>query len=86
MFKIYKISDVNIYTDYSPTNTSATFKDSIQYNNFNLFSVQKLKYKPKAITDAVFITKGSLFSDLNSVFQHPTQSETVNVRVLRSTL
>ena len=66
-FKVFKISDVNIYTDYSATNNSAIFADSTTYNNFNLFSHSKLKYKPKAITDAVFITKGSLFSDVRTV-------------------
>lgn len=66
-FKIFKISDVNIYTDYSATDKNNVFADSITYNNFNLYSHTKLKYKPKAITDAVFITKGSLFSDLRTV-------------------
>lgn len=62
-FKIYKISDVNIYTDYSPANSKTPIKDSTTYNNFNLYSYKKLKYKPRAITDAVFISKGSTFSD-----------------------
>ena len=66
-FKIYTISDVNIYTDYSATNNSKVFADSTTYNNFNLYSHSKLKYKPKAITDAVFITKGSLFADSRTV-------------------
>ncbi|MCD0463953.1 BamA/TamA family outer membrane protein [Flavobacterium sp. ENC] len=62
-FKLYKISDVNIYTDYSPANSKTPIKDSTTYNNFNLYSYKKLKYKPRAITDAVFISKGSTFSD-----------------------
>ncbi len=66
-FKIFKISDVNIYTDYTSTNNSTIFTDSTTYNNFNLYSHSKLKYKPKAITDAVFITKGSLFDDTRTV-------------------
>jgi hypothetical protein len=66
-FKIYKISDVNIYTDYSATTINSKITDSTTYNNFNLYSHRKLKYKPKAITDAVFITKGSLFADFRTV-------------------
>ncbi|WKL47149.1 BamA/TamA family outer membrane protein [Flavobacterium pectinovorum] len=62
-FKLYKISDVNIYTDYSPTNAKTKINDSTAYNNFNLYSYKTLKYKPRAITDAIFITKGSTFSD-----------------------
>ncbi len=66
-FKIYKISDVNIYTDYSATNSNDKITDSTTYNNFHLYSHEKLKYKPRAITDAVFITKGSLFADFRTV-------------------
>lgn len=66
-FKIYKISDVNIYTDYSAANNNLKITDSTSYNNFNLYSHSKLKYKPKAITDGVFITKGSLFADYKTV-------------------
>lgn len=62
-FKLYKISDVNIYTDYSPTNAKTKINDSTTYNNFNLYSYKTLKYKPRAITDAIFINKGSTFSD-----------------------
>jgi outer membrane protein assembly factor BamA len=66
-FKIYKISDVNIYTDYSPTNSNSKITDSTTYKNFNLYSHEKLKYKPYAITDAIFITKGGLFADNKTV-------------------
>ena len=37
-FKIYKISEVNIYTDYSATNNNTIITDSTTYNNFNLYS------------------------------------------------
>ena len=66
-FKLYKISDVNIYTDYSSNSNTLNIKDSTVYKNFNLFSQKKLKYKPKAITDAVFITKGSSYADFKTV-------------------
>ena len=62
-FKIYKINKVNIFTDISANKKSQKNIDSVSYKDFDLFSSGKLKYKPKAITDAVFITKGSLFSD-----------------------
>ena len=65
-FKIYKISDVHIYTDYSPTNANI-ISDSTSYKNFQLYSINKLKYKPSAITDAVFISKGGVFADNKTV-------------------
>jgi outer membrane protein assembly factor BamA len=66
-FKIYKISQVNIITDYKASKKNTIISDSISYKNFNLYSFDKLKYRPKAITDAIFITKGSLFADANTV-------------------
>ncbi|SDW99477.1 translocation and assembly module lipoprotein TamL [Flavobacterium degerlachei] len=66
-FKIYRISDVNIYTDYSPNNNTLKITDSTSTKNFNFYSQNKLKYKPHAITNAIFITKGSLFADNKTV-------------------
>jgi hypothetical protein len=66
-FKLYKISDVNIYTDYSSSKESLNLTDSTVYKNFNLFSQKKLKYKPKSVTDAVFITKGGFYADYKTV-------------------
>lgn len=62
-FKLYKISKVNIYTDHSPANQNAPIKDSTVYKDFTLYSVTKLKYRPKSITDGIFVTKGNYFSD-----------------------
>ncbi len=66
-FKMLKISDVQIYTDYSALNSNLKSTDSIIYKNFYLYSHGKIKYKPRALTDAVFITKGSLFADSKTV-------------------
>ena len=66
-FKLYKISKVSIFTDRATNKIESPIKDSLQYKDFILYSENKLKYRPKAITDAVFITKGSLFSDNNTV-------------------
>lgn len=66
-FKLYKISDVKIYTDFSAKNPPETVTDSTEYKGFHLYSHGKLKYKPSAITDAVFLTKGSYFGDNKTV-------------------
>ena len=66
-FKMYKISDINIYTDYKSSNHNAQIKDSATYNNMNLYAFEKIKYTPHAITDAIFITKGGLFADNKTV-------------------
>lgn len=61
-FKLYKISRVNIFTDM-PTAENKTIRDSVVYKNFYLYSYGKLKYKPKAITDAIFISQDNFYAD-----------------------
>lgn len=65
-FRQYRISEVNIYTDATSGKIKPAVKDSVTYNNFNLYAAEKLKYRPKAITDAVFINKGGLFADFRT--------------------
>ena len=62
-FKIYSISDVNIYTVNPSKKDLDKFRDSVTYKNYNIYSDGKLNYKPKALTNAIFIEKGNLFSD-----------------------
>ncbi len=76
-FKIYKISDVNIFTNNTSKKTE-NIADSISYNNFNIYSANKLEYRPKALTDAIFITKGSTFSDFRRVL---TSRSISNLRI-----
>lgn len=69
-FKIYTISDIKVYTDYSTANHSRKIKDSVTYNNMTLYGYEKIKYKPYAITDAIFISKGGVFSDTRTVLSN----------------
>lgn len=64
-FKIYKIKGVNIFTDDAYHNKGVAPTDTINYKGFNIYSHGKSKYRAKALTDAVFITNGSVFKDLN---------------------
>ncbi|NNC44860.1 MAG: BamA/TamA family outer membrane protein [Winogradskyella sp.] len=64
-FKAYKIKDVNIFTDYSYENRTQSITDTINYKGFTLYSIDKLKFRPKALTDAIFISKGKVYSDLD---------------------
>lgn len=62
-FELYKISKVNVFTDYNQANQNAVIKDSIVYKDITLYTVNKLKYRPKSLTDGIFVTKGNYFSD-----------------------
>ncbi len=62
-FKIYNIKDVNIFTNASYENRDKSVTDSVSYEAYNLYSIGEMRYKPKALTDAVFINPGSIFKD-----------------------
>jgi hypothetical protein len=90
-FKMFRISEVNIYTDVASGKSKANIRDSVTYNNFNLYSSTKLKYRPKALTDAVFVNKGNLFADFRTtltsrylsnlrVFNYPSIQYVVDTR------
>jgi hypothetical protein len=64
-FKIYKIKDVNIYTNTNFNNLNETVTDSSYYKGYNLYSIGKLRYNTEALTDAVFITPRGIFKDLD---------------------
>ena len=64
-FKIYTIKEVNIFTDDAYQNKDLTPTDTIVFKDFNIYSYGKSKYRAKALTDAVFITKGTIFKDIN---------------------
>lgn len=64
-FNIYKVKDVNIYTNSAFENKNKTITDTTTYNGFNIYSIDKLRYNPKTLTDAVFITPNSVFKDKN---------------------
>lgn len=77
-FKLYKISEVNIFTDTNAGKNKLKIADSITYNDINLYSSDKLAYRPKAITNAIFISKGSVFSDTKRTL---TSQALTNLRI-----
>ncbi len=62
-FKVHYVNEVRIITDFNYKNSEKSLKDSVFYNGYKLYSYEKLKFKPKAITDAVAITPNGLFKD-----------------------
>lgn len=90
-FKIYTIKEVNIFTDDAYQNKNLIPSDTITYKGFNIYSFGKSKYRPKALTDAVFITKDDIFKDINRTrtyrylselrtFRYPTIEYVENVK------
>lgn len=63
-FKVYKIKEVNIFTDDNFENRFKAISDTTTYKDYNLYSKEKLRFRPKALTDAIFINKGDIYTDL----------------------
>jgi hypothetical protein len=63
-YKIFKFKKVNIYADHLfATNNSEL--DSVDYDGFTIYYKDKLNYKPKALTDAIFLQKDSIYREIN---------------------
>ncbi len=63
-YKVFTFKKINIFADHLYSNNASEL-DSINFNGFTIFYKDKLKYKPKALTDAVFMEKDSVYRDLN---------------------
>lgn len=64
-FKVYSIKEVRIVTDYSYENRNKTFQDSISFKGYKLFSYGKMRFRPKAIADAISIIPGNIYKDID---------------------
>ncbi|TDN94936.1 surface antigen-like protein [Salegentibacter sp. 24] len=65
-FKIHEISKVNIFTDYKYANRNQPLTDSVTtQDGYTLYSFGELAYKPEAITDAIFMRPGKVYSDIS---------------------
>lgn len=64
-FKIYKVKDVNIYTNSSFENKDKPITDSTTFKGYNIYSKGKLNYNSKMLTNAVFINPNEIFKDKN---------------------
>lgn len=88
-FQQYKVKTVNIFTNETFDNADEKITDSTTYNGYKFYSKGPLKYRPKAITNALFLEPGNWYSDLErsqtsrrlsnlQVFKYPNISYTEN--------
>ena len=84
-FKIYNIKDVNIITDDSYSNSEKPFQDSLTFKGYNLYGYNKIRYRPKAITDAIFITPNKVFKDIDRTrsYRHISELRTFKYPVIK---
>ncbi len=66
-FKVHKVSEVNIITDYSYENRDKPFKDSLISDDFKIYAFDKINYKPKALTDIIPLKPGDIYKDQDRI-------------------
>jgi outer membrane protein assembly factor BamA len=65
-YRVHRLDSVNIFAGISP-GTPAEELEKISYEDFTIFYRGTLDYKPKALTDAVFLRKGNVYRDLDRI-------------------
>ncbi len=55
-YRVFKMGKINVYADYAFDDNKDSL-NSIEYDNYTIFYKNKLRYKPKALTDANFLEK-----------------------------
>lgn len=62
-FKVHNISRVNIFPDFNFENRNDPVTDTTSHQGYHIYSFDDLKYRPAALTDAIFVTPGTIYSD-----------------------
>ena len=64
-YRIHPVSKINVYVDTpGQLGQLSSYTDSINHDDFTIYFKGKLKYKPKALEEVIFIQKGKAYSDL----------------------
>ena len=65
-YQVYKFEKINIYPDHSfDVNPDSLTK--LEVGNFNIYYQNKLRYKPKALINAIFLEKDSIYREIDRV-------------------
>lgn len=62
-FKIHDISRVNIFPDYAYEKRNRPITDTTTFEGYHIYGFDQLRYRSQALTDAIFITPGNMYSD-----------------------
>ncbi|WP_421803432.1 hypothetical protein [Flagellimonas sp.] len=65
-YKVAWLRKINIYADYDINGAADTLK-RIEHENYNIYYSGELRYRPKALTDAIFFEKDSVYRDLDRI-------------------
>ncbi|WP_340075592.1 BamA/TamA family outer membrane protein [Leptobacterium sp. I13] len=78
-YKVHKIKNVHIYADYDFSKGIDSLK-TINYDNYTIHYSGKLRYKPKALTDAMAIIPGEIYRESDRTL---TNQQVSNLRTFK---
>jgi len=64
-YKVFKFDKINVYTDYL-NNTQGELKFE-RFGDYTVFYKNRLRFKPKTLTNAIFFKKDSLYRDIDRI-------------------
>lgn len=85
-YKIQKLRNINIYTDYSFGRKNDTvYSDQVTYDSLRFKAHDKIKYNPKFLSESIFLKPGEVYTDtLRNLTRNYLKSlknfKTVNIR------
>ena len=62
-YKIQKIKRINVFTDFAFNSKDKKQQDSAVYNGINFYALNKLKYNPKYLSNAIIFKSGDIYRD-----------------------
>lgn len=65
-YRVHHHKSINIYTDYN-VNQNIDSLQKVEYENYTIFFSDKLKYRPKALADAIFFERDSIYRELDKI-------------------
>jgi len=65
-YSVHQIDSVNIFSDYTFTDTPEQLQ-FIKEGDVTIFYKDRLRYKPKALTNAIFLQKGNIYREIDRI-------------------
>ena len=65
-YRVNRHKNINIYTDYN-VNQNIDSLQTVKYDDYTIYFSDKLNYRPKALTDAIFFEKDSVYRELDKI-------------------
>lgn len=65
-YRVARMKEINIYADYDISGDSDSLKTLI-HDNYIIHYANELRYRPKALTDAIFFEKDSVYRDIDRI-------------------